>query len=197
MPILKENCLSYKLDKLPAGVLVFLSDYPEYDVAFICRVLAQKCKEGSFVKLSKGVYCKPVTTRFGPVYPEIPRIVEAIAAHDHAQVLPSGATAANILGLSEQVPMHYAFITSGSSRQLMVDGRKVTLLRAVPRNFSYQTRLAALIMQALKELGPESVGQEEVSTLKKVLDKAEEKEALRADIKMMPAWMRKVLMPLL
>lgn len=79
----------------------------------------------------------------------------------------------------------------------MVDGRKVTLLRAVPRNFFYQTRLAALIMQALKELGPESVGQEEVSTLKKVLDKAEEKETLRADIKMMPAWMRKVLMSLL
>lgn len=36
--------------------------------------------------------------------------LEATAKRDHAQVLPSGHTAANIPGLSTQVPMYYLFI---------------------------------------------------------------------------------------
>ena len=119
--------------------------------------------------------------------------MEAVAERDHAQVLPSGATAANALGLSEQVPMKYTFITSGSSRVLTVDGREIKLKRAVPRNFAYKTRLAALIVQALKSIGEEGIGEEETEALRRVIGKNEEKEAFRADVQMMPIWMKKVL----
>lgn len=157
------------------------------------KLLAQFEKEGLITRIAKGIYCKPMMTRFGPVYPEVTKIVEAVAERDHAQVLPSGTTAANALGLSEQVPMKYTFITSGSSRVLTVDGREIKLKRAVPRNFAYRTRLAALIVQALKSIGEEGIGEEETEALRRVIGKNEEKEAFRADVQMMPIWMKKVL----
>lgn len=161
------------------------------------RVLTELEAKGEIKRLTRGIYCKPTATRFGPLYPNIPKIVEAIAKRDHAQVLPSGQTAANILGLSTQVPMNYSFITSGSSRQMTLDGKTVNLQRAVPRNFVYETRLAALIVQALKSTGEENIGREELSALKTAIDSAPEKEAFRNDVSLMPIWIKTIINPLL
>ena len=153
--------------------------------------------QGVVTRLAKGIYCKPRMTRFGPLYPDVRTIVEAVALRDHAQVLPSGATAANRLGLSEQVPMKNTFITSGSSKVLTVGKQEVRLQRAVPRNFAYRTQLAALMVQALKATGKQNVGNEELWALKRAIDANEEKEAFRQDVMQMPIWMKKILMPLL
>ena len=40
--------------------------------------------------------------------------------------------------------MDYTYITSGSSRKLTVEGKTINLQRAVPWNFAYKTRLAAI-----------------------------------------------------
>lgn len=186
-----------KITRAKYGEVFFVSSFPKEDEEYVTKLLAQFEKEGLITRIAKGIYCKPMMTRFGPVYPEVIKIVEAVAERDHAQVLPSGATAANALGLSEQVPMKYTFITSGSSRVLTVDGREIKLKRAVPRNFAYRTRLAALIVQALKSIGEEGIGEEETEALRRVIGKNEEKEAFRADVQMMPIWMKKVLIPLM
>ena len=153
--------------------------------------------KGEIKRLARGIYCKPTLTRFGPLYPDVSRIVEAVAQRDHAQVLPSGYTAANMLGLSTQVPMAYTYITSGSSRQLIVDGKTINLQRAVPRNFAYKTRLAALIVQALKATGAENIGPEEISALKNAINKHPDKEAFQSDVLLMPVWMKTIITPLL
>ena len=102
-----------------------------------------------------------------------------------------------MLGLSTQVPMAYTYITSGSSRQLIVDGKTINLQRAVPRNFAYKTRLAALIVQALKATGAENIGPEEISALKNAINKHPDKEAFQSDVLLMPVWMKTIITPLL
>lgn len=191
MPIQKENSLSYKLDTLPDGELVFLSDYPDYDVAFACRILAQKCKEGSFMKLSKGIYYKTVMTRFGPLLPSVDKVLQAVARRDKAKILPSGNAVLNQLGLSTQVPMRMVYLTSGSARVLDIGGTKIKLKRSVPKTFEYQGRLMPLIAQALKALGKENVGEEERQVLRRLLREHPEKESFEHDLRLMPAWMQK------
>lgn len=193
MPILKENSLSYKLDELPIGDLVFLSDYPEYDVAFACRVLAQKCKEGSFVKLSKGIYYKPVMTKFGPLLPSVDKVVQAVARRDNARILPSGNAVLNQLGLSTQVPMRQVYLTSGSARDLDIGGVKITLKRSVPKTFEFHGELMPLLAQALKALGKEGLTSEQAGIIIKLLKKHPEEETFEHDLSLMPAWMQKVL----
>jgi hypothetical protein len=80
---------------------------------------------------------------------------------------------------------------------LTVGKQEVRLQRAVPRNFAYRTRLAALMVQALKATGKQNVGNEELWALKRAIDANEEKEAFRQDVMQMPIWMKKILMPLL
>ena len=41
------------------------------------------------------------------------------------------------------------------------------------------------------------MGEEEISALKIAIDRNEEKEAFKADVQMMPAWMKKLIIPLL
>ena len=187
-----------RIASLEGGSVIFASDFLD-----LCterqagRVLTELESKGEIKRLARGIYCKPTVTRFGPLYPDVSKIVEAVAKRDHAQVLPSGYTAANMLGLSTQVPMAYTYITSGSSRQLTVDGKTINLQRAVPRNFAYKTRLAALIVQALKATGAENIGPEEISALKNAIDKHPDKEAFRCDVLLMPVWMKTIITPLL
>ena len=187
-----------RIASLEGGSVIFASDFLD-----LCterqagRVLTELEAKGEIKRLARGIYCKPTVTRFGPLYPDVSKIVEAVAQRDHAKVLPSGYTAANMLGLSTQVPMAYTFITSGSSRQLTVDGKTINLQRAVPRNFAYRTRLAALIVQALKATGAENIGTEEISALKNAIDKNPDKDAFRSDVLLMPVWMKTIITPLL
>lgn len=187
-----------RIVSLEGGSVIFASDFLD-----LCterqagRVLTELEAKGEIKRLARGIYCKPTLTRFGPLYPDVSRIVEAVAQRDHAQVLPSGYTAANILGLSTQVPMAYTYITSGSSRQLIVDGKAINLQRAVPRNFAYKTRLAALIVQALKATGAENIGPEEISALKNAINKHPDKEAFQSDVLLMSVWMKTIITPLL
>ena len=187
-----------RIASLEGGSVIFASDFLD-----LCterqagRVLTELEAKGDIKRLARGIYCKPTVTRFGPLYPDISRIVEAVAKRDHAQVLPSGYTAANMLGLSTQVPMSYTYITSGSSRVLTVEGKTINLQRAVPRNFAYKTRLAALIVQAMKATGAENIGPEEISAIKSAIVKVPDNEAFRSDVLMMPVWMKTIITPLL
>ena len=187
-----------RIASLEGGSVIFASDFLDlWTERQAGRVLTELEAKGEIKRLARGIYCKPTVTRFGPLYPDVSKIVEAVAQRDHAQVLPSGYTAANMLGLSTQVPMAYTYITSGSSRVLTVDGKAINLQRAVPRNFAFKTRLASLVVQALKATGAENIGPEEVSALKNAIDKNPDKEAFRTDVLLMPVWMKTIITPLL
>ena len=116
-------------------------------------------------------------------------MVQTIATRDNAQVLPSGMTALNILGLSTQVPMNYTYLTTGSERTVKLDNRLVTLKRGVPKNFCYETRLIALLVQALRSLKQENVTDNELQTINSLISKELDKESLMRDVDLMPAWM--------
>ena len=132
---MKRKNLKTRIEGLDAESVFFVSDF--LDISSdkeISKMLSELEVQGVVTRLAKGIYCKPRMTRFGTLYPDVRTIVEAVALRDHAQVLPSGATAANRLGLSEQVPMKYTFITSGSSRVLTISRASAPSWRSVPPN---------------------------------------------------------------
>ena len=135
------------------------------------------------------ISAKPRKSRFGIVLPTVDKVVQAIATRDNAQVLPSGMTALNILGLSTQVPMNYTYLTTGSERTVKLANRQVTLKRGVPKNFCYETRLIALLVQALRSLKQENVTDNELQTINSLISKELDKESLMRDVDLMPAWM--------
>ncbi len=189
--------LRKRIEAMPEDSVLFRSDFPEYHSEFVGETLAELTKEGVLVKLAQGIYAKPRMSRFGAVLPSVEKIVQAIAVRDNAKVLPSGMTALNALGLSTQVPMNYTYLTTGSERTVKLTNRQVVLKRGVPKNFWYETRLIALLVQALKTLKQENVGQEELQIIRSLIEKEPDKEALAKDVDKMPAWMKRLIKPML
>ena len=149
------------------------------------------------MKLAQGIYAKPRWSRFGVVLPSVDKIVQAIAARDNAEVLPSGMTALNILGLSTQVPMKYSYLTTGSERTIKLKNQEIRLKRGVPKNFCYKTKLITLLVQALKALKQQNVGQEEIQVIRSLISKEPDRIALAKDVDMMPNWMKRIVKPML
>lgn len=191
------NTLRSRIEAMPEDCVLFRSDFPEYHSEFVGGTLAELTSEGVLVKLAQGIYAKPRKSRFGVVFPSVEKIVQAIATRDNAEILPSGMTALNALGLSTQIPMNYTYLTTGSERTVKLANQQIVLKRGVPKNFCYETRLIALLVQALRALKQENVGKEELQTIRTLINKEPDKEALAKDVDMMPAWMKRIVKPML
>ena len=189
--------LRERIEALPEDSVLFRSDFPEYHSEFVGGTLAELTQEGMLVKLAQGVYAKPRRSRFGLVLPSVDKIVQAIAARDNAEVLPSGMTALNVLGLSTQVPMKYSYLTTGSERIIKLENQEIRLKRGVPKNFCYETKLIALLVQALKTLKQQNVGEEELQVIRNLISREPDRSALAKDVDMMPVWMKRIVKPML
>lgn len=193
----ESKTLKSRIKALPVDSVLFRSDYPEYHSEFVGSTLAELTESGVLFKMAQGIYVKPRKSRFGLVLPSIEKIVQAIAMRDNAEVLPSGTTALNALGLSTQVPMNYSYLTSGSERTIKLANRQVVLKRGVPKNFCYKTRLIALLTQALRALKQENIGDSETQIIRELIAKETDKENLAKDVDAMPGWMKRIIKPML
>ena len=189
--------LRQRIEAMPEDCILFRSDFPEYHTEFVGSVLSELTTEGILVKIAHGIYTKPRKSKFGVVLPSVDKVVQAIATRDNAEILPSGMTALNALGLSTQVPMNYTYLTTGSERTVNLSNRKVVLKRGVPKNFCYGTRLISLLVQALKALKKENVGDSELKVIRQLMSKEIDKETLVKDVDMLPAWMKRIIKPML
>ena len=171
--------------------IYIISDFADLNNdALATRVLSRLEKDGLLVRLSQGVYLYPSRNRFGICKPTIDVIAKAIAEKDRADIIPSGLTALNLLGLSTQVPMNAVYLTNGTPRVISVGNRKITFKKSTPRYFAYKTKLFPLVVTALKEIGEENVDDNMVIKIKDILSK-EDSELLRHDFLIAPQWMRK------
>jgi hypothetical protein len=113
-------------------------------------------RKGTIRRLARGVYDFPKEHPvLGLLAPSADDVARALAGRDRTRPQPAGAHAANILGLSEQVPAKAVFLTDGPSRTVTIGPMTIQLRRTTPRNMAAAGRLSGLLMQALRELGEE------------------------------------------
>ena len=182
-----------KITRGKFGEIFFISSFPKYDVEYVTKLLAQFEKEGLLARVSKGVYVKPKKTRFGLLYPSTYELVTEIAKRDKAKVIPDGNAAANHLGFSTQVPVNSCYLTSGSSRKLMIGKRTITLKHAAPRYFAFKGKLMPELVQALRSIGEDNITPEDERRISQLLLKAPETETIKHDLLLAPVWMRQLI----
>lgn len=156
----------------------------------IDKALQRLVAKGLLRRLSRGLYDKPATDPLlGDLWPPIEAVVRAVAGKDKIRTLPSGAYAANLLGLSEQVPAKVILLTDGTSRTLRAGPMTITLRGTTPRNMAAANRLSGLVIQAFKSLGAAHITPERIAHLRKTLPAAK-RATLLDDLDLAPAWMR-------
>lgn len=94
----------------------------------INRALLRLAQSGKLLKAGRGIYLAPVNSRFGMHPPLAERMIEQFALQRGETIAPSGATSANALGLTTQVPVRAVYWTGGRSRMLYLGKQTVELL---------------------------------------------------------------------
>lgn len=156
-------------------------------------VLHRLTKAGTIRRLTRGLYEYPRKhPELGLLAPSIDAITKALAEKNKLRLQPTGAYAANLLHLSEQVPAKIDFLTDGNSRTYHIINRTIRFKRTTPRNMFAAGRTSGLVIQALRYLGKNHATSDRISTLRKVLSPTDRKKLIE-DISLAPAWMRPIL----
>jgi hypothetical protein len=152
--------------------------------------LGRLTKQGVIRRLARGLYDYPKDhPQLGRLTPPPDSIARALAGNGKTRLQPTGAYAANMLRLSEQVPAKVAFLTDGPSRLVKVGNMELRFRNTAPRHLAAADRVSGTVIQALRYLGPEQVTPERIATLRQVLS-VEDRARLAKDAGLAPAWMR-------
>lgn len=93
--------------------------------------------------------------------------------------------------------MNEVYITDGTARVLHVDGREIRLKRGAPRNFAFKSETLPLIVAALRTIGEEELTREQRRTIAEVLRKEGRPDLYRADLYLVPAWIKRIVLPMI
>lgn len=160
--------------------------------AAIDQALSRLAKTGKFRRLARGLYDFPrVHPKLGVLSPAPDDIARALARETGSQVQVAGPRAANVLGLSTQVPARSSYLTDGPSRRVVLGKRIVDLRHASPKHLIAPGSAAGTVVQALRHLG-RSRAADVVHVASRQLSQADKKR-LAATAVQAPAWMRATL----
>jgi Family of unknown function (DUF6088) len=157
------------------------------------KALSRLASKGTIRRLNRGLYDYPKThPLLGVMSPSADAIARALAGKDQLRLQPSGAYAANLLGLTEQVPMRVVFLTDGSSRRVRIGKQEIILKQTTPRQMAAAGRISGLVIQALRHLGKDNMSASMIDTLRSRLTSAQKKQLL-SDVPLAPGWIGKIL----
>ncbi len=177
--------------------IFFISDFAHLGAAeTIRKILHEASITGSLEKAGHGIYIKPKVSRFGNVPVPLEKIALRIAHRDKCEILPTGTTAANLIGLSTQVPMTLSYITTGSTRTIKIGDREISFRHASPKNFAAKGKVIPLLIQGLRELGEENISGREYEAIRRFIDKHADLY-LHEDLQLAPLWIQKIIKKLM
>ena len=113
-------------------------------------------------------------------------------ARDQSRVLPSGAHAANLLGLSTQVPVRAVYLTDGRTRKVPLGQQQIVFKHAATRQMTTAGRMSGTVIQGLRWLGRDHVDPSTIATLRRRLSDEDKKQLLQ-DLRYAPAWIANIM----
>jgi len=155
--------------------------------AAVDQVLSRLVKQSVIRRLDRGVYDYPKQHKlFGTLLPPPDDIARALALG--AYIFPSGAMAANLLGLSTQVPAKPSYLTNTTVRTRRVAGQTIEIKRARVALLDNIPDHANLALQALSYLGRDNIDDQIISQCARALtDK--DMAGLHHAMGRIPGWM--------
>lgn len=161
--------------------------------AAVDQALSRLVKQGTIRRLAPGLYHYPRTSpKLGVISPLPDAVAQAVARKAGNRIIPSGAMAANALGLSTQVPAKAIYLIDGQPKKVRYGSQTIMFRTAATRTMAVSGRVSAIVFQALRYLGKEAVTDAVMRQLRRSLS-PKDKRALEKDIRHAVEWMKPVL----
>ena len=163
------------------------------DSASVRTALTRLVQKKSIRRLAHGLYDLPeVHPKLCPISPSIEKVIEAIKISDAIEVQPTGAYAANLLGLSTQIPMRIELYTNGPKRKIKFGKQEIILRPTTPKNMIGAGTKAGLILHALRQIGKDNVTIEMIQQIRSQLEEKDIKH-IKKQVTFAPAWIAKIM----
>jgi hypothetical protein len=171
-----------RIERLGEGKAFSAKDF--LDIASrgtIDMALGSLARSGTIRRIRRGLYDMPrVNPRLGgKLSPDIDEAAQAIARRQRWKIVPEGAWAANLLGLSTQVPAKIIYLTDGPNNEVLIGRRSIHFKHARPKAMAGLEGKFALVVQALRHLGKDGIGPREIEKLRTALSSAEKRRLVK------------------
>ena len=157
------------------------------------KALSRMAAAASIRRVARGLYDVPRRHPIvGLTAPSVDKVAKAVAGKGGTRLQPTGAYAANLLGLSDQVPAKVVFLTDGRSKRIRIGKLEIALKQTSPRIMATAGRISGLVIQALRYLGKAHVNEDTVKRLDGKLS-ADDRKQLSKDAGYAPAWIGEIM----
>lgn len=162
--------------------------------AAVDQALSRLVRQGTICRVGRGLYAWPrySTLLDQPVVPSPDDLALAWARQHGLRVIPSGAYAANLLGLSTQVPAKITYYTNGRTQTVRLGDHTVKFLNRGPKTMNVTGRLTPHVFQALRYLRANGVTPYVIARLRRVLEPKDKADLVR-NLRRAPGWMKPIL----
>lgn len=132
-------------------------------------------------RLARGLYDYPgYSELLGQMTaPDLDAVAQALARRYRWTIIPDGPTAANLLGLSTQVPAKAVYISDGPTKTITIGKRTIHFKNARPKETGVASVRAGGVIQALRHLGRRAVDERVIQKLRKILSAKDKRDLLR------------------
>jgi hypothetical protein len=150
--------------------------------------------EGMIVRALRGVYCYPKYSKLLNIFlsPDIDLVAQAIADKFNWEIQPTGDTALNILGLSNQVQGKFVYLSTGPSKKYKIGNTDLIFKKTALKNSGFRYRKSSIVFQALKTLGEDNILPDTIDLIRNILTSEDKKNILK-DTERTTAWVYEII----
>lgn len=164
------------------------------------KALQRLVAAGTLRRIDRGLYDMPQLEGRArrQKAPDYRSVVEAIARRDQLRLLVDGLTAANDLGLTDEVPLRVTIHTDARRKSIVLDKLTIEFKQTAPSRLCWAGRPAMRLVQALHWLREVQAAEDESIRLKLaaiVVDPVQGRairEDLLAGFSALPIWMQEI-----
>jgi hypothetical protein len=157
------------------------------------KALSRMAAAGAIRRAVRGLYyvsrSHPIVGMTGP---NIDNVARAVAEKGGRKLQHTGAYAANLLGLSDQVPAKVVFLTDGRSKRIRLGKLEIVFKQTSPRMMATAGSISGMVIQALRYLGQGHVTDDTVKRLDRNLSDDHRNQLLK-DLAYAPVWIGNIM----
>jgi hypothetical protein len=123
------------------------------------KALQRLFRKGAIRRVFRGIYDYPQFSDLldQQLSPDLDQVAQALARKFGWRIQTSGAAAQNLIGLTTQVPARIVFLSDGPDRSYGVGNTILVFEHTALKEAGFKLRESALLVQALKALGPDRI----------------------------------------
>jgi hypothetical protein len=132
--------------------------------------------DNKIIRVVRGIYYYPITQNgIGIIPPDLNAVADALARNAGISIYPSGATSANILGLSNQVPAQNIYWTYGKSMIKHLGKNSIQFKHVRINPVPNTPSIVVIVLNALNYLGKNKIDDSVIVRCSKFLSNSDKK----------------------